>query len=531
MYSWLKGLWNKTIPGAEASVRWSVIWLTALFLFLLWAIFGTWSYSQWQEVSRTQEHLMERNRLAVETEVHGIFKAAQVFLLNARQWIKNHPKDNPLKNDYFVTMVESFQRATNESIVVRLINKDGMSQLISSGSAELSTDGRYLDYVAHALRQTREDALPQVYIGQPYRGAVTGRLGIPVTMPLERPIGNIAMVQTQIDLDTLQQNLSKRTFSHAGAIVLLHRKGYLLANAPGSGWRRGNPVGNWNELDKALGEFATGILRNYRLDQGTLWLAYGATTEFPLVVVVAEGEGSIFAQWYRTFWILAALFMLASLVTLISARRALNLLRDLEESRQELQLMAVTDILTGLYNRRYYYMVCEIEWERARRYGRPYSLIMFDIDFFKNVNDKPDQGHAAGDEVLINLAKTCSIVLREHDVLCRLGGEEFGVMLPETREEGAMLLAERLRRCVQDMVTRYKSHQIKITISLGVAQNIPEEDSFAKLESRADEALFKAKRDGRNRVCRASKEATPAAEVSDHTAHTLEASGAPEAAG
>jgi len=514
MQHWPHSIWSKikTLLGMEVTVRQSVIWLTAVLLMFLWFGFALWAYWQWKETAVSQERLMERNRIAVEMEVRGIFKTAQVFLLAARHWIYSHPNEPPLQNRQFVKMVRQFQDNTNGRIVVRLINQEGMSLIVSSGSAEISTDGRYLDYLGNMLHGSQKSesmsgkessssgGAAKVFIGQPYRGSITGRWGIPVGILLEGQVGDLAMVQAKVDLEILRERLAKRTFSESGAIVLLNKQGDLLANAPGPNWRRGNPVGSWEKLQAALMVSGSGILRNQRLDQQELWLAYGATTEFPLVVVVAESKNNIFADWYSTLWVVLALIVLTSLVAVLSARRALNLLGDLEESRHELELMAVTDSLTGLYNRRHFNKVAEAEWIRARRYNRPFSLIMFDIDLFKNVNDKPGWGHAAGDLVLVNMARSCHDVLRDNDMLCRLGGEEFAVMVPETDIYGALFLAERLRERVEVLVTNFKGSEIKVTISLGVAQSIAAEDSFAALERRADNALYNAKKSGRNHV-------------------------------
>jgi diguanylate cyclase (GGDEF)-like protein/PAS domain S-box-containing protein len=166
----------------------------------------------------------------------------------------------------------------------------------------------------------------------------------------------------------------------------------------------------------------------------------------------------------------------------------------------ELQRLAVVDTLTGYFNRRYFYEQTELEFERSRRYLHPISMIMFDLDHFKNVNDK--FGHLVGDEVLIHVTRICRQELREVDLTGRYGGEEFLILLPETRIEKARQVAERLRKSVMENPFIFNQRPIKVTISLGVAsiEQIDEADRVETLIHQADLALYLAKADGRNAV-------------------------------
>jgi diguanylate cyclase (GGDEF)-like protein len=175
--------------------------------------------------------------------------------------------------------------------------------------------------------------------------------------------------------------------------------------------------------------------------------------------------------------------------------------RDITAHRQTeaaLRDLADHDPLTGVANRRFFLGRFTQEFARARRYERPLSMISFDIDHFKRINDK--HGHAAGDEVLKSLCVTCAKLLREVDLLGRLGGEEFAVLLPETALEGAHLIAERLRQFVARQVVTVKNQTIQCTISAGVATLLAADTMIDDQLRRADEALYRAKNGGRNRV-------------------------------
>ena len=160
----------------------------------------------------------------------------------------------------------------------------------------------------------------------------------------------------------------------------------------------------------------------------------------------------------------------------------------------ELGKLATTDKLTGAHNRRKFDEILSLEMSRARRIDQPLSMIIFDVDHFKRINDT--FGHQAGDEVLKMLVGTVREKLRVLDVLARWGGEEFIVLTTSTDLEGAIILAERVRAVVEEQCFSFAVH---ITISLGVAE-YKQDDTADSFIQRADSALYRAKRNGRNRV-------------------------------
>ncbi len=159
----------------------------------------------------------------------------------------------------------------------------------------------------------------------------------------------------------------------------------------------------------------------------------------------------------------------------------------------------MTDVLTGLPNRRYLIDVLAAEFERSQRYGQPLAGLMMDLDHFKLINDT--HGHLAGDKVLKTVAQIIKESMRRPDTVARFGGEEFVMLLPNTDHPGAAIVAERLRERIANMTLQSGSSAIKVTISIGVvcfpATPAPGIDDFLRL---ADEALYEAKRGGRNRV-------------------------------
>jgi diguanylate cyclase (GGDEF)-like protein len=171
---------------------------------------------------------------------------------------------------------------------------------------------------------------------------------------------------------------------------------------------------------------------------------------------------------------------------------------NLQAATRQLELMASIDSLTGAFNRRHFLEVGYSEFHRSRRYNHKVCLLMIDFDNFKLINDK--HGHSSGDEVLIQAVAVMHHELRAEDTLGRIGGEEFAIILPETGMVGAVQLAERLRSAVGDIVLETSTEALSFTISIGVAQRTAEELRIDETLKRADDALYLAKEQGRNRV-------------------------------
>jgi len=176
-----------------------------------------------------------------------------------------------------------------------------------------------------------------------------------------------------------------------------------------------------------------------------------------------------------------------------------TLQEELKATNRRLEELSNTDGLTKLYNRRYFMELLELEFQRAQRYQAKFSFVMIDIDNFKNFNDS--YGHLMGDSILYEIAQILQENLRVNDVVGRYGGEEFALFMPETDLKGALVVAERYRKRIEDFVLVESERKLKVTISLGAAAYPnPQIGTVDDLIRLADNALYKAKRNGRNRV-------------------------------
>ncbi len=233
----------------------------------------------------------------------------------------------------------------------------------------------------------------------------------------------------------------------------------------------------------------------------------GVWSETPLAVPVR-----VLPAWYQTWWfyVIEALAALALVWVVVRVRtaylQAQNDMLERKVSERTLELsaankrlfdLATTDTLTGCANRRHLVERAHQAIALAHRSGLPVALLIADLDHFKRVNDT--YGHVGGDRVLCAAAQTYRAHVRTSDVLARIGGEEFAVLMPDTSMEGGHILAERLRQAVADTIVDVDGHGVRFTTSIGLAL-LEKNESFDSLFARADAALYVAKNGGRNRV-------------------------------
>ena len=230
-----------------------------------------------------------------------------------------------------------------------------------------------------------------------------------------------------------------------------------------------------------------------------------ALTDVPAVMITAEEKSETL---YEALNAGANDFLKKPVDPIELAARTRNMLRlrvrqvELEKANRQLALLANTDGLTGVANRRYFLQRLEEELERGKRYHSPLVLVLIDVDHFKQVNDQ--HGHQAGDEVLKALSEFTTDLLRSNDLVGRLGGEEFAILMPESDQQVGAVVSERVRAEVAARDIETVAGPLAITISIGVTQAIPDIDDAETMLRRADNALYRAKSAGRNRVVMAT---------------------------
>lgn len=300
---------------------------------------------------------------------------------------------------------------------------------------------------------------------------------------------------------------------------------------------QGRPWPRWKCLLPVALMLALMVLLEYDDFRGRLvygGLIYGAQMLLIVHALYADAESRKGRAWWLLCGVTAAMVPILALRTLAAffgadhfatvegavapntiqllvfvCLMALNLLGSLgfvlmekERSDLELRSLAMTDFLTRALNRRAFTERAEQQMALAQRTGQPLALLMIDVDHFKQIND--EHGHAAGDSVLVEIARVIGSNIRKQDTLGRYGGEEFGVLLPSTDQAGALVVAEKLRKAVEAMRCSVKAKAVSVTISIGVtvcpANCVRCQSDLNKLLGDVDRALYQAKHGGRNRA-------------------------------
>ncbi len=309
---------------------------------------------------------------------------------------------------------------------------------------------------------------------------------------LERLVGFGQALGRALDFDSIRVAIGQHLSALAGTeqVWVLVREGTEWHALSGD-TRGAEEVLQWGEIAEQL--LSTGA------DKTPAQLNQPRAIGFPLVVGgtamgvlgVRPAQGVLAADKRRIIEAAAALLA-------VSIKNA-QLFREVKDN-------SVRDALTGCFTRGHALDVIDSELRRARRSQTPVSMIMFDLDHFKDVNDR--HGHLCGDAVLSAIGKRMKEVLRGSDLKCRYGGEEFLVLLPETPLHGARRVAETLRKEIADRPVPWSGEALTVTASFGLAQTLPGEVNVQAVIARADQALYRAKDDGRNCVRIAAETAT-----------------------
>ena len=367
-----------------------------------------------------------------------------------------------------------------------------------------------------------------IYVGHPVRSRSTGVWVLPISRRIDHPDGSFAGVA----LVTLKVNFFERIYDEldvgkTGTVLLALDDGTVVYRRPFDEKLIGSDLSNGNIYNALRHRSIGSSFLVAKVDKVERLYSYRRLHDFPFLVAVGRTKDELLGDWQRSSMLIGVAVlligaMLAAFATKLIRRiaaqdrldRKLRMYSEgLERHNVGLRELAHTDKLTQLANRRRFDEVLDAELKRAQRGRTPLSLIMMDLDYFKQFNDR--YGHLAGDICLQRAASVLSTqVTRAGDLAARYGGEEFAVIMPNTGEDGAIALAERIRSGLLALrIPHQPSPSRVVTASLGVATLVPETSDNAtagELIERADRHLYAAKQRGRNQV-RGSQAGDPAA--------------------
>lgn len=393
-----------------------------------------------------------------------------------------------------------FDRAATAKYLQSLVVLDAAGKVVVDSASDLPRGGNYANRDYFIVQ--RDDPNVGLYISKPFIPRSGDQaLSIALSRRLSNPDGSFGGVTViLVSARYFKDLFSGLALGRHGTIALLETNGTVVTGSPADGG---------TTLD---GEAARRLISAASADDGRMvpipspdgvarLYTFKHFAEFPLVLSVGLARQDIYAAWTRrALWIgsLMLIFGVAFVgLTLMFARQLSQRMR----AQAELQLLARTDGLTGLSNRRTLDEILDGEWRRARRSGTPLSVLFVDIDWFKDYNDS--YGHQAGDDALIEVA-LCIMhsIRRPGDRAARYGGEEFLVVLPETGASAALAIAEKIHTAVRALdIAHERGANGRISVSVGVAGGTTDDyASAADLVRAADEAMYQAKSTGRDKV-------------------------------
>jgi diguanylate cyclase (GGDEF)-like protein len=386
------------------------------------------------------------------------------------------------------------------------------------------------------FRYHMQHADRRVHIGHPIRSRSSGVLTIPLSRRVNRPDGSFGgVVMASLKLDFFGKFYDSLDVGKSGTIILALDDSTLLYRRPFDAAMVGVSIatGPVFQLYRRNGPVGTAML-TAKIDNVERLYSYRHLEAYPLVVAIARSKEEILSEWWQTFIKMSCLVAGAIAILVWGAQRMIRqlIVREAlegelrraraitEQHNVALQALANTDSLTGLANRRHFEKTLAIEYERSRRTGKPCSVILSDVDYFKKYNDH--YGHVEGDACLRQVAAAIAGSLRRPaDLAARYGGEEFVVILPETSLEGASAVADNIRKRIAALALPHADSPLgRVTISLGVHSGVAV--GGAGMEAwikAADSLLYDAKAAGRNRFVAGAQEPDGASDAIERQTH------------
>ena len=493
---------NRAYPYKYLAVKgrhgWCVLALAIILTAVLWGFFFHSAVSSRKaRVTASEESILALAH-AVEQYCTYTFKTADVFLSSTELWLQSNKSKNPINDREFIGIIDNFRKHSDNLFDIRIASTQGQLYYFDGNSAtprDIVADREYFQAVI--------DKAPGIrHIGVPVISRVSGELRLPITSRMAQQHHGLEVINASLNLSKMLAAFEAERPKPNGSIGLWAIDGTLLVRAPQSPDLFGKTVAT-DPTDLAQlqqTKLESFISERSPVDSIQRLVARVGIANTPVTITVSIPMADVLAPWYREYFFALITILIATAVGLVSSVRLAKEfgVRDMHEA--ELERFATIDPLTNLNNRRHFLSLANNEFDRASRYEGALSVMMIDIDFFKKINDT--WGHPVGDQVLQSLGEMLLTSVRDPDIVGRLGGEEFAIVLPQTDLAAARIIAERIRESVEGSLSAETKagERIRITVSVGVTEFSRLDESFEECFSRVDNLLYKAKDSGRNRV-------------------------------
>ena len=394
-----------------------------------------------------------------------------------------------------------FDNAMTAEFLGSMLVLDAGGNIVLDSANDVPRRGNFADRKYFTVHRDNPDA--GLFVSDPFTSRLRGGSpSIGLTRRISNPDGSFAgVVLIAVNLEYFHNLFAGLSLGQHGSISLIGSDGVMVMRQPYDAHTIGRDISQAATF-KRFQTAPEGVFSETSALDGMRRLYYFRhLPKLPLIIMVAEAEQDIYAAWrHRAATIGGLVATFGAAFIAVSVMLGTQLRRRMR-AESELVLLARTDGLTGLNNRRSFGEVLDREWRRARRARSVFSLLFVDVDRFKAYNDT--YGHQAGDDALAAVARCIGEnIRRPADTAARYGGEEFVVLLPDTPETGAAQIAERIRAAIDELALEHAgSEHGHITASIGLASWTPEDDEEAgSVIKAADEALYYAKATGRNKV-------------------------------
>jgi diguanylate cyclase (GGDEF)-like protein len=476
---------------SDAVHRWGLLLMVGALLTTFWCLLFWFSAQQQQRIVKDSGSELALMNGAVAQHFNGLMRTIETDLRIMELWLHAHPGIDTLHDPAFLALVDEMRRASGGLIELRMVSVSG--KLFYPGRTSKNEQINVSDreyFTSHAGQ-------PGLHISKPIVSRMTHSWVLPVSWKMGAPVGELIVLFAAVDLDVLSTMHDRLRFQPKGSIMLMRTDGVVLSQVPIDNELRGQNLSGTPMFRNEYGVKSKGnFISEGKTDVGLQQLiSYERLEDHPVIVLVTRDLAEMLDTFNERR---QAMFLIGAIVTLVSLGFTFFLQRSqraLHDAQDELQRLAATDHLTEVMNRRALAHTAQNEFDRAQRSQRDVAVLALDIDHFKRINDS--LGHSAGDAVLKECALRWKTALRGQDLLGRLGGEEFCVVLPETSLEAAEQVAQRLRSAVSEPPL---AGPAQATVSIGVSCRLPDDAHWTAALERADRALYRAKADGRNCV-------------------------------
>lgn len=465
----------------------------------------------WQ-MSLSREERLATAKVAVSNIVRAAEQQAQDTVRQAdntlRDLVERVEHDGLAAGERIRLATLMAQNVTNVEAIQGLFIFDAQGNwVVNSFSQGLQTNnnGDRPYFIYH-----RDNVDRSIHIGSIVKSRLTGDMVIPISRRINNADGTFAgVVLATVPVAYFQTFFERMDVDDQGVIFLALNNGDLLARRPSLTALMTTNLAKGEIFSHYLPQSDSGIaVTRSVVDSVERIYAYRRVAGLPMVAAAGVSSQHVLAPWwayaYRSMGLLGLICLALIALSVLLYKQIQQLITaesELQNAQDELEIIAQTDSLTQLANRRRFDVAVQQEWGRASRNRSTLAIILLDIDWFKQYNDQ--YGHIRGDDCLVQVAGLIgAAVHRAGDLAARYGGEEFVILLPETDFAGALSVAEKVRQSIVDACIEHSASPLgNVTVSLGVvAINAPKQDAYTAALKEADRLLYRAKNRGRNRV-------------------------------